>query len=160
MNKNSRLVKSCRLYHTFRFLGLFFFLIMLSIFLADTSDAAFGTTTVDGAGAADMGQYSSIAVGTSGAAYISYYDNTAGNKALMYATNVSGSWGTTTVDTTSSADVGLWTSIAVGTSGAAYISYYSDSTHDALMYATNVTDSWGRPRWIIRALLLRDSIPP
>ena len=143
----SRLVQSCRLrrersverlYHIFRLLSLFFFLIMLSIFLADTADAAFGTTTVDGAGSADMGQYSSIAVGTSGAAYISYYnDGTADD--LMYATNVSGSFGTTTVDSTGI--TGLWTSIAVGTSGAAYISYY-DSSNSALKYATNVSGSF------------------
>ena len=92
----SRLVQSCRLYRTFRFLSLFFFLIMPSVFLADTADAAWGTATVDSTG--DTGQYTSIAVGTSGAVYISYYDVT--NTALMYATNVSGAWGTTTVDNT------------------------------------------------------------
>ena len=66
-----------------------FILIMPSIFLADTSEAAWGTTTVESAG--NKGQYTSIAVGTSGAVYISYYDFT--NRVLMYATNVSGSWG-------------------------------------------------------------------
>ncbi|MBI2556040.1 MAG: hypothetical protein HYW13_01195 [Planctomycetes bacterium] len=71
--KNSRLVQSCRLYHTFRLLGLFFFLIMLSIFLADTADAQWGTTTVDNTGS--TGEYTSIAVGSSGAVYISYYDS-------------------------------------------------------------------------------------
>ena len=81
-----------------------------------------------------------MAVGTSGAVYISYYDVT--NTALMYATNVSGAWGTTTVDNTSSAGTGQYTSIAVGTSGAAYISYYNGSG-TALMYATNVSGSWG-----------------
>ena len=46
----SRLVQSCRLYRTCRFLSLFFFLIMPSVFLADTADAAWGTATVDSAG--------------------------------------------------------------------------------------------------------------
>src|SRR3989304_2141734 len=141
----SRLVQSCRLrrersverlYHIFRLLSLFFFLIMLSIFLADTADAAFGTTTVDNTGT--TGLYTSIAVGTSGAVYISYQDAGA-NDDLKYATNVSGSFGTTTVDSTGI--TGLWTSIAVGTSGAAYISYY-DSSNSALKYATNVTGSF------------------
>ena len=71
-----------RLCRTFRLLSLFFILIVPSVFLADTADAAWGTATVDSAG--DTGRYTSIAVGTSGAAYISYYDATNGN--LMYAT--------------------------------------------------------------------------
>src|SRR3989304_1107050 len=104
-----------------RLLGLFFFLIMPSVFLADKADAAWGTTTVDNTSSADTGQWTSIAVGTSGAAYISYYD--VGSSSLMYAKNAGGAWGTTTLDNTGSADAGR-TSIAVGTSGAAYISYY------------------------------------
>ena len=111
------------------------------------------TTTLDSTGV--VGEYTSIAVGSSGAAYISYYDNT--NNALKYATNVSGSFGDDHGGYYDSADVGQYTSIAVGTSGAVYISYY-DVTNSALMYATNVTGSWGRPRWIIRGL--RGSIPP
>ena len=129
---------ACRLYGTFRLLSLFFILIMPSIFLADTSDAAWGTTTVDNTSSLNTGEWTSIAVGTSGAAHISYSDVT--NGYLMYATNVTGSWGTTTVDNT--AFTGGYTSIAVGTSGAVYISYYN-STNSALMYATNVSGSWG-----------------
>lgn len=106
---------------------------MPSVFLADTADAAWGTTTVDSTTSANTGYYTSVDVGTSGAVYISYQDRT--NLDLMYATNVSGSWGTTTVDNTSSANTGQYTSIAVGTSGAVYISYY-DSTNGNLMYAT------------------------
>src|SRR3990172_3793032 len=83
--------------------------------VANSAFGAWGTATVDSTG--DTGKYTSIAVGTSGAAYISYYDND--NLALKYATNVSGAWGTTTVDNTG--DTGAYTSIAVGTSGAAYI---------------------------------------
>ena len=115
-----------RLCRTCRYLSLFFFLIMPSLFLADTADAAWGTATVDSTD--DKGLYSSIAVGTSGAVYISYYNRT--NFDLMYATNVSGSWGTTTVDSTG--NTGQHTSIALGSE---YISYY-DVTNGNLMYAT------------------------
>ena len=104
---------------------------MPSVFLADTADAAWGTATVDSTSSGVTGEYTSIAVGTSGAVYISYYDND--NKNLMYVTNVSGSWGTTTVD--NKGDTGQYTSIAVGTSGAAYISYY-DVANSNLMSAT------------------------
>ena len=98
------------------------------VFLADTADAAWGTTTVDNTGV--TGRYTSIAVGTSGAAYISYYDVT--RTALMYATNVSGEWGTTTVD--NAANTGEYTSIAVGTSGAVYISYNAISNGDLVCH--------------------------
>src|SRR3972149_2176019 len=101
LNKMSRGLCS-----TFGLLGLFLFLIMPSVFLADKADAAWGASTVDNTTSADTGGYSSIAVGTSGAAYISYYDTD--NTALVYATNVSGSWGTTTVDNTSAADTGKY----------------------------------------------------
>ena len=120
-----------------------------------TSAAHGGTTTVDNTSSADTGQWTSIAVGTSGAAYISYYDVT--RTALMYATNVSGAWGTTTVDNTSSADTGQYTSIEVGSSGAVYIGYYNVGS-SSLMYATNVSGAWGRPRWIILLPLIQGRI--
>ena len=69
---------------------------------------------MDNTSSAITGQYSSIEVGTSGAAYNSYYNDSASDN-LMYATNVSGSFGTTTVDTTG--NTGQYTSIVVGTSG-------------------------------------------
>ncbi|MEK6635578.1 MAG: hypothetical protein AABY38_04415, partial [Planctomycetota bacterium] len=52
----SRLVQSCRLYHIFRLLSLVFILVMPSVFLADTADAAWGTATVDSATSADTGR--------------------------------------------------------------------------------------------------------
>ena len=107
--------------------------------VANSAFGAWGTATVDSTGITQLNTYTSIAVGTSGAAYISYFDNT--NRALKYATNVSGAWVTTTVDSTGG-DMGRHTSIAVGTSGAAYISYY-DNTNGDLEYATNVSGSWG-----------------
>src|SRR3989304_3555820 len=101
---------------------------------ATNVSGSWGKTTVDNTGL--TGQYTSIAVGTSGAAYISYYDVT--NSDLMYATNVSGAWGTTRVDSRTSEDIGKFTSIEVGTSGAVYISYY-DASNGNLMYAANPT---------------------
>src|SRR3990167_5570902 len=80
--------------------------------VANSAFGAWGTATVDSTGITQLNTYTSIEVGTSGAAYISYYDNM--NRDLKYATNVSGAWVTTTVDSTG--DTGLYNSIAVGTS--------------------------------------------
>src|SRR3989339_705355 len=110
-----------------KYLGIVLILFVKLAVVANSAFGAWGTATVDSTG--NTGQYTSIAVGTSGAVYISYYDST--NSDLMYATNVSGAWGTTTVDNTGV--TGRHTSIAVGTSGAAYISY-NDATNSALMY--------------------------
>ena len=71
-----------------------------------------------------------------GKVHISYYDDYNGD--LKYATNGTESWVTTTVD---SGDVGLYTSIAVDTSGKAHISYFDDYNGD-LKYVTNASDSW------------------
>lgn len=79
-----------------------------------------------------VGWQPSIALDTSGNAHISYYDNN--NYDLKYATNASGAWTTTTVDST--ADVGEYSSIAADTSGTVHISYY-DWTNGDLKYATN-----------------------
>ena len=120
---------------------------MPSVFLADTSEAAWGTSTVDSTTSNITGPYSSIAVGTSGAAYISYMDFS--NYNLMYATNLDGSWGMTTLDNVGTFDgtdtyyYDRSTSIAVGSSGAAYISYYHYGS-SSLRYATKVSGgAWG-----------------
>ena len=114
-----------------KYLGIVLILFVKLAVVANSAFGAWGTATVDSTG--NTGQYTSIAVGTSGAAYISYRDVT--NDALMYATNVSGSWVTTAVGAT----LMQYTSIAVDSSGKAYISYY-DGT--ALKYATNASGSW------------------
>ena len=98
------------------------------------------TTTVDSRKHTDeyisiIGEYTSIAVDTSGKVHISYFDEYL--QALKYATNASGSWVTKTVD--SSGDVGEYTSIAVDTSGKAHISYFGSGL---LKYATNASGSW------------------
>ena len=100
------------------------------------------TTTVDSGGS--VGTYISMALDTSGKVHISYYDSTeryndSMNRDLKYATNASGTWVTTTVD--SDGDVGTYASLAIDTSGKVHISYYDD-TNDDLKYATNVSGGW------------------
>ncbi len=76
--------------------GVILSIVFLKLVLVIASANAWTISTIDSTGTS--GQYTSIAVGTSGAAYISYQDNTNGD--LKYATNVSGSWGTSTLDST------------------------------------------------------------
>lgn len=85
----------------------------------------------------EVGDYASIALGTSGKERISYFDWT--NRYLKYATNASGAWVTTTVD--SSGYVGEYTSIAIDSNDKAHVSYYDLENHN-IKYATNATDAW------------------
>ena len=66
-----------------------------------------------------VGRYNSIATDSNKKVHISYYDET--NRDLKYATNSSGSWVTTTIDSTGS--VGGYTSIAIDSNNKAHISY-------------------------------------
>lgn len=68
-----------------------------------------------------LGEYNSIAFDQSNKAHISYYD--ASNGDLKYATNVSGLWTATTLD--SNETVGRGTSIALDSSDNVHICYYS-----------------------------------
>lgn len=100
------------------------------------------TTIVDSSGG--VGTYTCIALDTSGKVHISYtYDNGVGyfvyNADLKYATNESGSWVTTTVD--SNGIVGWYTSIVVDALDQVRISYF-DRTNSDLKYATNGSGSW------------------
>ena len=93
-------------------------------------------TVIDGADSGPYcGKYNSIAVDSSGYVHFSYYDDSSNRDGqnLKYATNRSGSWVVTTVDSTD--NVGLYTSLALGFSGEVYISYY-DMTHGVLKLAT------------------------
>ena len=93
-------------------------------------------TVIDGADSRPYcGKYNSIAVDSSGYVHISYYDDSSNRDGqnLKYATNSSGSWEVTIVDSTD--NVGLYTSLALGFSGEVYISYY-DVTNGDLKLAT------------------------
>ena len=138
MNDNSLKQREKKVWYkryTRKVLPILFIVFLIHILVYSYVFGSWGTSTVDSV--VGVGKYSSIGVGTSGAVYISYYDNS--NRDLKYATTVSGSWATSAVD--SVADVGKYSSIAVGTSGAVYISYYDDTNGD-LKYATNVSGSW------------------
>jgi len=92
-------------------------------------------SVIDSAGNTGYFDYqTSIAVTgtTTTQVYISYFDRI--NTSLKYATNASGSWVSSTVD--SNGDIGYYSSIALDSNGKAHISYYDFSYRD-LMYATN-----------------------
>ncbi len=92
--------------------------------------------TIDNS-AYDVGLFTSIKLDSSGNAHISYKDES--NLNLLYATNVSGTFTTTTVD--SFHMVGAYSSIALDSNGKAHISYYN-LTNNRLKYATNVSGAW------------------
>ncbi len=83
------------------------------------------TQIIDSTG--NTGQYTSIALDSSGYPHISYYDDTTDN--LMYARWTGFDWAIWAVQKTG--DVGKYTSIALDNRGYAHISYYYDSTFPA-----------------------------
>jgi hypothetical protein len=80
----------------------------------------------------NKGGFVSLAADAVGAAHISFYYNNAGTANLKYATNLGGSWHVESVET---ANVGQYSSIAVGTDQSVAIAYY-DVTNTALKVAT------------------------
>ncbi len=79
-------------------------------------------TTIDSAG--DVGAYSSLTVGLDGLPVISYYDFGNGNLKVVKCGNPSCTAANTITTLDSTGDVGLHTSIALGTDGLPIISYY------------------------------------
>jgi hypothetical protein len=77
------------------------------------------------------GQPSAIGVDSAGLLHVVYFD--ASNDDLIYATNYSGTWTTTTLD--SSGDVGDFCDLAIDTNDRLHISYY-DATNGDLKYIT------------------------
>lgn len=105
--------------------------------LAYKSGGTWYVETVDG-GAADVGEYTSIALSALERPRISYYDRTNGN--LMYARRSgTGDWTLELVDDL--ADVGTWSSIAVGPDGDIHICYRNEVTA-ALRYARRTDGVW------------------
>ncbi|MBI5194704.1 MAG: putative metal-binding motif-containing protein [Nitrospirae bacterium] len=79
----------------------------------------------------------SIAVDSNDKVHISYYyDGT--NGGFKYATNASGSWVATTVDSNVYVE---YNSIKTDSNNKVHISYYDYTNHD-LKYATNASDGW------------------
>ncbi|MDI6788588.1 MAG: hypothetical protein QME51_09480 [Planctomycetota bacterium] len=91
-------------------------------------------TALDSAG---VGWYTSIALDFNNKVHISYCDSP--NSDLKYATNASGAWVCSTLD--SAGSVGGYTSIAIDSNNKVHISY-SDGTNHDLKYATNASGSW------------------
>ncbi|MDQ7786209.1 MAG: SBBP repeat-containing protein, partial [Thermodesulfovibrionales bacterium] len=87
-------------------------------YISNVTDTFF-TSTKDRSD--DVGRHTSLAVDSTDALHISYYD--ASNGDLKYATNASGSWVTTSIDSTAD-NVGEYTSLAVDSTDALHISYY------------------------------------
>ncbi|OHA46729.1 MAG: hypothetical protein A3A80_02620 [Candidatus Terrybacteria bacterium RIFCSPLOWO2_01_FULL_44_24] len=81
----------------------------------------------------DVGQFSSMALGSDGYARISYYDNSGGNLNFLRCTDSDCTASNkTSVDT--SGDVGKYTSITLGSDGFARISYVYAGNNDDLKY--------------------------
>ena len=98
----------------------------------DADDDAWTIEIVD---SNNTGSLNSIALDSADNAHISYCD--AGNGDLKYATNASGSWVLTTVD--SGRHVGAHTSIALDSADHVHISYWGNND---LKYTTNITGLW------------------
>jgi YD repeat-containing protein len=86
----------------------------------------------------DMGQYNSIALDSNNKVHISYYNST--NTNLNYATNASGIWVPSVIESTD--DAGKYSSIAVDSNNKVHISYYKAAPNYNLRYATNISGAW------------------
>ena len=84
-----------------------------------------------------VGEYNSIGVDSNDKVHISYYDLWYSN--LKYATNSSGFWVTTTLE--SAGNVGMYTSIALDSNDIVHISFY-DATNDDLKYISGEVGAW------------------
>jgi hypothetical protein len=93
----------------------------------------------------DVGQYTSIAIGTDGNPVISYYDNTDKTLKVYHCTDTSCSSGDDyTVDSPGGAGAGQYSSIAIGTDGNPVISYYDYANYALKVYhCTNPSCSSG-----------------
>ncbi|MBI3163926.1 MAG: sortase [Chloroflexi bacterium] len=96
----------------------------------ETCSAGNITTTVDGTGGVDVGQYSSIKLNASGFPVISYWDETNTDLKVVVCGNASCSAGNTITTVDSAGDVGEYTSLELNASGFPVISYYDSTNTD------------------------------
>jgi len=111
----------------------------------NASCSAFDTpTAVDSAD--DVGEHTSITIGTDGFPVISYYDTTNDDLKVAHCTSVDCSTFDTPVTVDNSANVGEYTSITIGTDGLPVISYRDGSTNDLkVAHCENASCSSGSP---------------
>ncbi len=83
---------------------------------------------------ADVGEYSSLALDSSGNPYIAYYDLTDRSLRMAYWSSTSNGWVVMTVDPGNGADVGMFSTLALNKSQQPVIAYY-DNTHGQLKLA-------------------------
>jgi hypothetical protein len=115
----------------------------LKVAACSTPDCS-GTTTVTTIDATGyVGEMSSIAIGTDGNPVISYHDFT--NRDLKVAAcTTPDCTGTATITTIDGDDnVGMWTSIAIGSNGHPVISYFDDSNDNLKVAACTTRDCTG-----------------
>ncbi|MBI4833536.1 MAG: hypothetical protein HY811_01785 [Planctomycetes bacterium] len=85
----------------------------------------------------DVKIFNSIVVDTTNKIHISFDDTT--HRLLKYATNITGTWNITTIDTIGAA--GGLSSLAIDNNNKVHISY-QHSDIKSLKYATNITGTW------------------
>ena len=84
--------------------------------------------TLDSAG--NVGEYTSIAIGTDGNPVMSYFDATNGKLKVIKCSSPSCSSSNTPITLDSASNGGLYTSIVIGTDGNPVMSYYDSSNGD------------------------------
>lgn len=117
-----------------------------NLMFASNCNGTWVTDTVDGVGTGShsVGEYSAIAVDSTGQVHIVYYDDT--DDSLRYATSLntcgsSMSWTTEAIDETVGADVGQEVSMVMDETGVLYFSYY-DATNSNLKYGYGTSGAW------------------
>ena len=100
------------------------------------------TETIEMGSGVTSGMHTSIAVDSNDKIHISYCNSvTLIGNTLRYATNASGAWAKSTIDTVSHG--GQYSSIAVDSNDKIHISYYCEEMfHNDLKYATDASGSW------------------